>query len=628
MRSGPYSRDSTEQSQSRTTEGRRRRNSARVRSARYVRKAVVPEPDSDLPVRKIGEYELTAKIGVGGMGVVYEGRHPLIGKRVAVKVLMPSFSREKELVERFIAEARAVNEIRHRGIVDIFSFGQLPDGSHYFVMEYLEGEPFDQLIKRRGPMPIGEVLSLMEEILDALDAAHAAGIIHRDIKPSNLFLVNQGRGRTYVKLLDFGIAKLGVSNNSDTPQTRASVILGTPDYISPEQARGRPISARTDLYALGVVMFELLTGERPFQGENTLATMWMHVEDPPPVASDVRPDIPPQLDELILWAMEKDPADRPQSAEDMRAHIESIRASLLPGIGSAPSPLSAREPLSVPKRSGTPSPLKRRTPMPNVAGARKSSSAAVPIVSEPRPPLPSSQETRLAPLPSFEDEPATYLQRPEFALNSQSAELARVTTEPERQAVSRHNSKETRVKAALEDEGLDEPPKRNNGGLIIAFVVLLVLATIAVVLVNQEISPNSPPPAQPIIAKPAKVEPPPIIKPKVPVVEKPAAVIEKPAAVIEKPAAKVKPPPETAAPPKSRPAVDRPDKPNKTQALEARLSKLEAKLAAREAQTGEPDKVMRNFVGQAKKMVAGVQTDADRREASSFLDEIAEQLGR
>jgi len=577
----------------------------------------------------IGEYELTARIGVGGMGIVYEGRQPLIGKRVAVKVLLPSFSREKELVERFIAEARAVNEIRHRGIVDIFSFGQLPDGSHYFVMEYLEGEPFDQLIKRRGPMPIAEVLSLMEEILDALDAAHAAGIIHRDIKPSNLFLVNHGRGRSYVKLLDFGIAKLGVSNNSDTPQTRASVILGTPDYISPEQARGRPISPRTDLYALGVVMFELLTGERPFQGENTLATMWMHVEDPPPVASDVRPDIPPQLDELILWAMEKEPADRPQSAEDMRAHIESIRASLLPGIGSTPNPMTAREPLMVPKRIGSPGQSKGRTPSPAPANPRRPSNpAAVPIVTD-APRAQSRQETRLAPLPAFEDEAPTHLQRPDEVLDSSlgsamldtDAEIARVITEPERNAVPRRNQRYSEdVTGGLEEM----PERRGNGGLIIAVIVLLVLAIVAVVLVTQEIS--HPPPEVPASDLP--------IAPAKPVVEKPVLappVVEKP--VVEKPPVVV--PPVVAQPVVERPIkqpekpkaiVDRPERPSKAQALEARLAKLELRLSAREAQAGEPDKVMRNFVGQAKKMVAAAQTDADRREASNFLDEIAEQL--
>ncbi len=256
---------------------------------------------------------------------MYEGVQPVIGKRVAVKVLLPQLSSDTELVERFLSEARAVNAIRHRGIVDIFSFGQTERGSHYFVMEYLDGKGFDRLIKDDAPLAPHDVLSWTEEVLDALDAAHASGIIHRDIKPSNLFLVNPGRGRSYVKLLDFGIAKLGALKGEATPQTRASVIIGTPDYMSPEQARGRAISPATDLYALGCVMFELLTGRRVFKGENPMQTMFMHVENSPPRASEVVPDLPPELDDLLLWTLEKDPAQRPGTAGEMRSHVEALK---------------------------------------------------------------------------------------------------------------------------------------------------------------------------------------------------------------------------------------------------------------------------------------------------------------
>ncbi len=324
----------------------------------------------DLTGRKIGEYEITARVGIGGMGAVYEGRQPLIGKRVAVKVLLPSLSNEKELVERFLAEARAVNEIRHRGIVDIFSFGQLePEGSHYFVMEFLEGEAFDRIIKRRAPLPIAEALSWADEMLDALDSAHSAGIIHRDIKPSNLFLVNTGRGRPYVKLLDFGIAKLGAIQGEATPQTRASVILGTPDYISPEQARGKPISPQTDLYALGCVLFEMLTGERVFRGENTLQTMWMHVEDKPPVPSSIRPDLPKELDDIILWALAKEASDRPPSAGEMRDQLAIIRATYAPTGQFTPPPSSGGlKPIATtPPPSGRNRPL-GGTPAPRSGG--------------------------------------------------------------------------------------------------------------------------------------------------------------------------------------------------------------------------------------------------------------------
>ncbi len=197
------------------------------------------------------------------MGVVYEGIQPVIGKRVAVKVLQAQLVDDEETVARFLAEARAVNAIRHRGIIDIFSFGQLDNGVHYFVMEFLDGEPFDSIIASRAPLPYADVIEWAVEVLDALDAAHAERVIHRDIKPSNLFLVNTRRGRPYVKLLDFGIAKL--QEGSGVPVTRAQLVLGTPEYMAPEQARGQAITPATDVYAFGCVLFEMLTGQVVFE---------------------------------------------------------------------------------------------------------------------------------------------------------------------------------------------------------------------------------------------------------------------------------------------------------------------------------------------------------------------------
>ncbi len=250
----------------------------------------------DLTGRKIGDYEMVARIGIGGMGVVYEGRHPLIGKRVAVKFLLPSLSKDTELVGRFISEARAVNAIGHRGIVDIFNFGMMDDGTQYFVMEFLEGRPFDQVIAKEAPMHPVLAMRYLEEILDALAAAHDAGVIHRDIKPSNIFLVESVRARPYIKLLDFGIAKTNSPKVRSTPQTRESVVIGTPEYIAPEQAQGRAVSAATDLYAVGCMAFELLTGKLPFRGENPLDTMFKHVVDPTPHVKTFMPGVPADLD--------------------------------------------------------------------------------------------------------------------------------------------------------------------------------------------------------------------------------------------------------------------------------------------------------------------------------------------
>ncbi len=281
----------------------------------------------DLIGRMVGEYEIRALIGVGGMGAVFEGRHPMIGKRVAVKVLLPGFSDSRELVERFIDEARAVNEIGHRGIVDIFAFGKLPEGSLYFVMEYLIGQPLDQVIRTRSPLGLTEVLAWVGEVADALEAAHSVGIIHRDIKPSNIFLVSAPGGATYLKLLDFGIAKLG-SNDDASPKTVEGQALGTPDYMAPEQARGLEITPATDVYALGCVLFELLTSRRVFKGPNAQRLMFMHAEDPPPAPSSLRLDVPAAADELVLWMLEKYPDARPRSAGEVARHCAALRSEL------------------------------------------------------------------------------------------------------------------------------------------------------------------------------------------------------------------------------------------------------------------------------------------------------------
>ncbi len=524
----------------------------------------------DLSGRTIGEYEIVAKIGVGGMGEVYEGRHPLIGKRVAVKVLLPSLSNEAELVERFLSEARAVNEIRHRGIVDIFSFGQLPEGSRYFVMEFLEGEAFDKIIKRRSPLPLGEVLGWADEMLDALEAAHSAGIIHRDIKPSNLFLVNTGRGRAYVKLLDFGIAKLGAINGEATPQTRASVILGTPDYISPEQARGKHISPQTDLYALGCVLFEMITGERVFRGENTLQTMWMHVEDTPPVPSSIRPDIPPELDEVVLCALQKDPAHRPQSAAVMREQLLVIKNQLSPTGQFTPPPITGgggHRPIAT-----TPPPSGRSRVVAGTPAPRSGSQAPI------KTPAPISTRTRAAPALTVAQVPP--------GLTGSSMQL----TSPELEEVA------------------PAAPKSKLPLIFAAVVGLLMLAVIGFVALGHKPQPEAEPP---IVTTPV-VD----VKPEPPVVD-PVVKVEPPKVdpVVVDPVARVEP-----IKPKGRVLTN--------EQLSARLRKIEAQLASREAETGQKDAVLRQFIEQARKEIQKAKSDGDRKAAWSFLGDIESQLKR
>ncbi len=312
-----------------------------------------PEASTDpLIGTSIGDFVVRTRIGHGGMGIVYAGEQPVIGKRVAIKVIRPEYARDRMQMERLLAEARAVNAIGHRGIIDIFNFGQLPDGRHYIVMELLEGRSLDLELARRGPLPAPEVLDLLDEMLAALGAGHGAGIIHRDLKPSNVFLVSQPDGTRYVKLLDFGLAKQGSVPHRATPQTRQDVFVGTPEYIAPEQARAESVGPWTDLYSAGIVAFELLTGRLPFDANAPIEWVMKHLESRPPAPSSVRPELPPELDRLVLRLLEKDSTQRPASAEEVRREIARIQERL--SQPAAPLQPLAAEPEDAVRRSRTP----------------------------------------------------------------------------------------------------------------------------------------------------------------------------------------------------------------------------------------------------------------------------------
>jgi serine/threonine protein kinase len=279
---------------------------------------------------KLGEYELRSRIGVGGMGFVYDGIQPLIGKRVAVKVLRPELAQAPEQVARLLAEARAVNAIRHRGIIDIFGFGQVPDGRQYIVMEFLDGQPLDGYLAEKARLPPTEALSILDEVLAALGAAPGARVVHRDLKPSNIFLVREPGGTRYVKLLDFGLAKQGQSGAAGrTAQTRTDMVVGTPEYMAPEQARGQAVGPMTDLYAMGVVTFEMVTGRLPFIGTSPVDLLMKHVDARPPRPSEFVPELPPALDAFILQMLTKDPEARPSSADALRQQLHRLRRTML-----------------------------------------------------------------------------------------------------------------------------------------------------------------------------------------------------------------------------------------------------------------------------------------------------------
>jgi len=299
--------------------------------------SAIPTPiDPDLASGEVvGEYVVDGRLGQGAFGTVYRGAHPVIGKQVAIKVLARKYSVDPEITSRFVAEARAVNQIRHKNIIDIFSFGTLPDGRQYYVMEYLDGEPLDALIARSGRIPLPDALPILRGVARALDAAHAKSIAHRDLKAENVFLASDGDG-VWPKLLDFGIAKL-LSDDATVGmnhKTRTGYSIGTPYYMSPEQARGRDVDHRTDIYAFGVLVYVMLVGKYPFDGEDYMEILMHQLQDQPVRASTLVTELPPAIDDVIDWLMAKDPADRPASLRDAVVAME--QAAEAAGIDIGP----------------------------------------------------------------------------------------------------------------------------------------------------------------------------------------------------------------------------------------------------------------------------------------------------
>ena len=293
-----------------------------------------------VPGAVVGEYEIQGLLGEGGFGAVYKAVHPLIGKAAAVKLLKREFSSNPEMVSRFISEARAVNQIRHRNIIDIFSFGALPDGRQFFVMELLEGIVLDKYLERHGRLSPGQALPILKQLARALGAAHAAGIAHRDMKPENVFLTFEEDGKPYPKLLDFGIAKL-VKDAGSRHKTQTGTPLGTPLYMSPEQVHGRDVDQRTDIYSLGIVAFEMLTGTLPFDGTSVMDILMKQAGAAPPKPSSVCDAVPAALDAPILQMMEKDPAARPNGIVKAIEDLERAVASAGLSTSVALTPLHA-----------------------------------------------------------------------------------------------------------------------------------------------------------------------------------------------------------------------------------------------------------------------------------------------
>ncbi len=321
-----------------------------------------------------GRYLVEALLGEGGMGVVYSAKHKVIGKKVAIKVLRGEMARDTEITERFLQEAKAASSIGNPHIVDISDFGTLPDGSAYFVMEYLAGKSLTDVMAETKPIKVPRLLHMAKQIAAGLGAAHEVGIVHRDLKPDNVMIVTRGSGdagKDFVKILDFGIAKVG---GEASRLTRAGSVFGTPHYMSPEQAAGTAVDLRTDIYALGIILYEMASGKVPFDADNFMGILTQHMyKAPVPILALVpAPEIPPSLDAIIQKCLTKSKDGRYGTMGELLVDLEKLERGEVPGalaemmarsggfnvpadyfrVSGMPQPVPAM-PAGVPKRGRT-----------------------------------------------------------------------------------------------------------------------------------------------------------------------------------------------------------------------------------------------------------------------------------
>ncbi len=285
----------------------------------------IRRPGELLEGERLGEYEVTGRIAEGGMGAVYKARQQLLGKNVAIKVLLPHVAADPGLVDRLLIEARAVNAIRHPNVIDVFSFGQTESGQHYFVMEFLEGETLSKKLHTAGRLTPIEAVELLEQICAGLSAVHGAGVLHRDLKPGNIFLTPLSDGAVHVKLLDFGLAKRQRQSRTSATLNDA---MGTAGYMAPEQISGKPVMPQSDLYSVGVIAFRMLTGQAPFDAPSELDLLLLHMNHDAPRMTSIVPEVPPELDGLVGRLLEREWAKRPGSAAEVRRELQRISRNL------------------------------------------------------------------------------------------------------------------------------------------------------------------------------------------------------------------------------------------------------------------------------------------------------------
>jgi eukaryotic-like serine/threonine-protein kinase len=291
-----------------------------------------------------GRYAVVEPVGSGGMAEVYRARDELLGRDVAVKVLNERLSRDVSFVERFRREAQSAANLNHPNVVSLYDYGS-DDGAYYIVMEYIEGKSLGEMVGESGALMPERAAEIASDVAAALERAHASGLVHRDIKPTNIMVTTSGQ----TKVTDFGIARALGSSTEQTQMTQTGMVIGTAAYLSPEQAQGNPVDARSDVYSLGCVLYEMLTGQPPFTGDAPLAIAYKHVREDPVPPSTVNPDVPRELDAVALKALSKNPDNRYSSAHEMREDLQRF----LSGQKVHATPLMATQTVVAPVSSGT-----------------------------------------------------------------------------------------------------------------------------------------------------------------------------------------------------------------------------------------------------------------------------------